>query len=169
MKSRILVVEDQEEKRDELFADLSTPDCQIVMPKSQDEAIDLIKQGGFDCVVIDVQLEEENYGGTRTSGLEILTVVRKKNSLVPALVISVSPQIVDFKKIDPEWPDDAESFEVPVSVAAIMLGAFDFIERGAVGIRFHDFLPKRVKLALKYREAMLERRRILGETRIKPS
>lgn len=131
---RILVVEDVEELRAQLINAVEGEGREVVEAASAKEAIELIQANNFDAVVTDLKME------TDTVGLEVLKAAKSKDIYTQVLMIT--------------------AYGTPkISVKAMGLGAFDYLERNTPGTDTLSMVRSKIDLALEFREAKLKEER----------
>jgi two-component system response regulator HydG len=130
---RILVVEDRAKARAQLAEVARTSDAEVVTADSKEQAIQAIAGETFDVVITDLKLGEKDLG----AGLEVLKAAKEKDRYTQVIVIT--------------------SYGTPqISVTAMGLGAFDYLEKNAPGTDIFSMIKRKVALALDYRNAKLK-------------
>lgn len=127
----VLIVDDRIELR-RVYAALATGEGRDVhVASSAGEASLLIASGKFDVVVTDLQMNQSE------AGLEVLRAARRKDPLTQVIVATV--------------------FGTPeMSVKAIEMGAFDYLQRNNPAIDFLKMLKYKIDLAARYRRALVQ-------------
>jgi len=128
--ARILVVEDEPRQREDLEWAASGAGQVVSVPSGQD-AIQTIAKESFDVVVTDLEME------TKEAGLEVLRAAKQKDIYTQVIMVT--------------------AYGAPrVSVEAMRMGAFDYIERNAPGTDVLAMIKSKIALALEFRIAMLK-------------
>lgn len=128
---RILVVDDYKPFLEELSRTAKSADIAVFTAETSRDAIEQIRGGSFDLVITDLLLERQ----TAQDGLAVLRAA-KQAEFTQVIVVTAygSPEI---------------------SVEAMQLGAFDYLERGAPGTNFRMMLAAKIRLALDFQTAKL--------------
>lgn len=130
---KILVVDDEPILRGKLEWAAQGEGREIVAAESGEQAIRFIQQNDFDVIVTDIRMETENVG------LDVLKAAKEKNVYTQVIVVT--------------------AYGTPeVSVEAMRLGAFDYLERNAPGTDTLAMVRSKITLALEFREAQLRAR-----------
>ena len=99
--AKVLVVDDNEQNLELLVADLDDIDCRIVTAAAGQEALDIIKQGGIDLVLLDVMMP-------KMSGFEVCR--RLKNdpgtSHIPIIMVTALNELGDIERAIDSGTDD---------------------------------------------------------------
>jgi DNA-binding NtrC family response regulator len=127
---RILVVDNEPDLRDDLEWAARGAGREVVLAQNAEEAIGMIEQVAFDVVVTDLQME------TKEAGLNVLKAAKEKDVYTQVLVCTAYGS-------------------AQVSINAMRLGAFDYIERNAPGTDVLEMIKSKIALALEFREAKL--------------
>jgi DNA-binding NtrC family response regulator len=126
---RILVVDDDPDQLDNLKWAADPQGREVVTAQSATDAIREIKEKDFDVVVTDLGME------TMRSGLDVLRAAKERNVFTQVIVIT--------------------AFGTPaISVEAMKLGAFDYIERNSPGVDVLEMTKSKIDLALKFQGAL---------------
>lgn len=127
----ILVVDDYTPFLEDVKKLMSTEGTQVFVAESAEEAIIQIQSCAFDIVITDLLLETQ----TADDGLAVLKAA-KANPYTQVIVVTSygSPEL---------------------SVQSMLLGAFDYLQRGIPGSNFRAMLVSKVHLAFDYRAAKL--------------
>jgi two-component system response regulator AtoC len=128
---RILVVDDYKPFLDELSRTAKSTEIAVFTAETSRDAIEQIRGGSFDLVITDLLLERQ----TAEDGLAVLRAA-KQGEFTQVIVVTAygSPEL---------------------SVEAMQLGAFDYLERGAPGTNFRVMLAAKIRLALDFQTAKL--------------
>jgi DNA-binding NtrC family response regulator len=128
----ILVVDDEPSLRGQLEWAARGERREVVAVETAAQAIQLIERREFDVVVTDLKMETED------AGLDVLKAAKAKDIYTQVIVVTAygTPQI---------------------SVEAMRLGAFDYLERNAPGTDALAMVRSKIDLALQFREAKLKR------------
>lgn len=126
--TRILVVDDDPDQRDNLEWAARAPGREVVTAQSAREAAEKISGNNFDVVVTDLQMDGEE------AGLEVLRAAKEKNGDTQTILCTA----YGTRKI---------------SLAALRLGVFDYLERVASGTDFVKMLQSKINVALEFKEA----------------
>jgi DNA-binding NtrC family response regulator len=133
--AKILVVDDVPELRSQLKWAAEGTGREIFEADSGKQAIKLIQEHNFDVIVTDLKME------TETAGLDVLKAAKEKDILTQVIVIT--------------------AYGTPaVSVDAMRLGAFDYLERSAPGTEPLEMIRRKIPLALDYRVAKQKEMRV---------
>ena len=126
--AKILVVDDEPELRSDLEWAARGERREVIAAESVEHAIKLIQQHCFDVIVSDLRMEGD------TIGLDVLRAAKKKDVYTQVIVVTAygTPEI---------------------SVKAMQLGAFDYLERNAPGTDHLSMVSRKIDMALKFREA----------------
>ncbi|MDO9634604.1 MAG: response regulator, partial [Paludibacter sp.] len=139
-KLKILIVEDI--KYDYIAInralDKSELECKILWVKQSKDAIQLLRSGSIDIVLIDYKLPDEN-------GLELFKKIKKNKLDVPVVFVAASGN---------------ES----IAAEAIKLGAQDYIVKDPLG-RYLEIIPDVIKKALTQWKAEQNRKQVAEELR----
>jgi DNA-binding NtrC family response regulator len=129
----ILVVDDEEELREDLVWAAQEPGRNVTSTDSAEQAIKLIHDKVFDVIVTDLRMKREE------AGLEVLRVAKEKDVFVQVIVVTAygTPEI---------------------SVETMRLGAFDYLERNAPGTDTLAMVKYKIGRALDFRKALLSGR-----------
>ena len=99
--AKVLVVDDNEQNLELLVAYLEDIDCLIVTATAGQEALDVIKQGGIDLVLLDVMMP-------KMSGFEVCR--RLKNdpatSHIPIIMVTALNELGDIERAIDSGTDD---------------------------------------------------------------
>ncbi|HEG44336.1 MAG TPA: response regulator [Phycisphaerales bacterium] len=99
--AKVLVVDDNEQNLELLVAYLEDIDCRIVTAMSGEGALDIIKQGGIDLVLLDVMMP-------KMSGFEVCR--RLKNdpgtSHIPIIMVTALNELGDIERAIDSGTDD---------------------------------------------------------------
>ena len=99
--AKVLVVDDNEQNLELLVAYLEDIDCRIVTAAAGEEALDVIKQGGIDLVLLDVMMP-------KMSGFEVCR--RLKNdpgtSHIPIIMVTALNELGDIERAIDSGTDD---------------------------------------------------------------
>ncbi len=99
--AKVLVVDDNEQNLELLVAYLEDIDCRIVTATAGQEALDVIKQGGIDLVLLDVMMP-------KMSGFEVCR--RLKNdpgtSHIPIIMVTALNELGDIERAIDSGTDD---------------------------------------------------------------
>jgi DNA-binding NtrC family response regulator len=133
--SKILVVDDREDLRFDLAEAAQDRGREVLQARSAKEAIEMIRNDGFDAVVTDVRMERSS------SGLDVLSAAKAKD---------VDTQVIVVTSFD----DDPQ-----MKAHLLELGAYDYIERNEPGLDLLQTLREKISDALGFRSE-LERRRV---------
>jgi DNA-binding NtrC family response regulator len=126
--ARILVVDDESDLRGQLKWAAEGTGRELFEADSAQQAIKLIQESDFDLIVTDLKME------TETAGLDVLKVAKEKDIFTQVIVIT--------------------AYGTPaISVEAMRLGAFDYLERSAPGTEPLEMIRRKIPLALDYRNA----------------
>ena len=130
---RILVADDEDALRRVVARILSTRGLDVVQAKDGLEAVEALKQGGFDAVLTDLWMPG-------IGGIDVLRRVREFDLLVPVLIMSASPN-------------------VEAAVDALRFGATDFISKPVD----HDELVRKVRRAVDLHRLAVTKQEALRE------
>jgi len=131
--AKILLVDDDARWRKDMAWATRGTGAEIVTAASTEEAMQRIAEEDFDVVVTDLELVQ----GTRdVGGLKVLQAAKEKDIYTQVIVCTAvgTPAI---------------------SVQAMGLGAFDYMERNPVGTEHLTLLGIKVAQALEFRDAKL--------------
>jgi DNA-binding NtrC family response regulator len=129
----ILVVDDEPALRSQLERAARGETREVMAAESTEQALQLLQQEDFDVVVTDLRMEAD------AIGLSVLQAAKQKDIYTQVIVVT--------------------AYGTPeVSVEAMRLGAFDYIERNAPGTDVLSMVRSKISLALKFREANLRDR-----------
>jgi two-component system response regulator RegA len=110
----VLIVDDEESQRRRLAADFSRKGCSARTAATLEEAVALAREQPVDLAVVDLQLADR-------SGLDVLEILRAESLAARIVVLSGYAS-------------------VPVTVAAMRLGAFDVVTKPASAAALLDAL-----------------------------
>ena len=132
--SKILVVDDDSDQLDNLqAAAASARGREIVTAETAKEAIHKIRKDNFDAVITDLDLE------TKRAGLDVVKAAKERNVFTQVIVVT--------------------AYGTPaISIEAMKLGAFDYIERTSDGVDVQNMTRIKIALALEFRAAQLKSR-----------
>ena len=133
----ILVVDDTPDSLEQLKWAASNGGREVFLASSAKDAIDLIKMHNFDVIITDLRME------TPLAGFDVVLAAVDKDIYTQVIVITAYGS-----------PD--------VSVKALRLGAFDFLERSTPGLNTLEMLKHKISLALNFRRMMVEREKNNG-------
>jgi len=126
--AKILVVDDESDLRGQLKWAAEGTGREVIEADNGKQAIKLIQEHNFDLVITDLKMETESIG------LDVLKAAKEKDILTQVIVIT--------------------AYGTPaISVDAMRLGAFDYLERSAPGTESLEMIRLKVPLALDYRNA----------------
>jgi len=128
----ILVVDDRSKDLEDLKWAAKGAGRTVVPAKNREQALDLISKNDFDVVVTDLEL----IPGDPKSGLDVLNAAKEKDPYTQVIVVTGGG--------DPE-----------LSVRAMALGAYDYIQRGALGVNVPAMVRIKITKALEFRDAVL--------------
>jgi DNA-binding NtrC family response regulator len=130
---RILVVDDKPKSLKHLATASQIPGAEVVRATSAPEALQKIAEETFDVIVTDMKLEANE----PKLGFEILKAAKEKDIYTQVIVITAygTPEI---------------------SVEAMSLGAFDYLERNFPGTDVLAMIKSKVSLAVEFRNAKLK-------------
>jgi len=127
---KILVVDDEPALTSQLEWAARGEGREVVAAESGAQAIQLIQQYDFDVIVTDLKIE------TDSAGLDVLKAAKEKDIYTQVIAVT--------------------AYGTPaVSVEAMRLGAFDYLERNAPGTDCLIMVRSKVNLALEFRQAKL--------------
>jgi two-component system response regulator PilR (NtrC family) len=128
--AKILVVDDEPALRGDLEWAAQGKEREVVAAENGQQAIQLILENDFDVVVTDLKMEPE------ATGLDVLKAAKEKDLYAQVILVTAygTPEI---------------------SVEAMRLGAYDYLERNAPGTEHLAMLRAKVTQALEYRHAKL--------------
>lgn len=102
-KQRILVVEDMDNWRD-AFVTLLQDRYDVVLSKTYEEAVILLKNHAFNLAVLDIRLKDhEKYN---IQGIELLRLIKSKYSNMPVIILTGHPESVQQQTLENYKPDD---------------------------------------------------------------
>lgn len=129
---KILIVDDDADQRDNLVWAADAPGRTVVTAESGSEAKQRIAQETFDAVVTDLRMETEK------AGVDVLRAAKRKDADSQVIVVTAhgTPQI---------------------SVETMRLGAFDYVERNALGTDFLLMIKIKIEQVLEIRQLERER------------
>jgi DNA-binding NtrC family response regulator len=129
---KIMVVDDEPDFRNQLEWAAQGEDREVMVAESGEKAIQVIQENDLDVIVTDLKME------TKKAGLEVLKAAKEKDVYTQVIVVTVygTPEI---------------------SVEAMRLGAFDYLERNAPGTDALAMVRSKITLALEFREAKLKK------------
>ena len=128
--TKILVVDNTPELKEDLEWALRDPGRRIVTAQSAKEAIECIGREIFDVVVTDLRME------TNEAGLDVLRAAKERDAYTQVIVLT--------------------AYGTPeVSAKTMLLGAFDYVERNVPGTKVLATLKSKVSLAIEFRNAKL--------------
>lgn len=130
---RILVADDEDALRRAVSRVLTAKGFEVAQAKDGLDAVEALKQGGFDAVVTDLWMPG-------VSGIGVLRRVREYDLLVPVLLMSVAPN-------------------VEAAIDALRYGATDFIGKPID----HDELVRKVRRAVDLHRLALAKQEALRE------
>jgi CheY-like chemotaxis protein len=139
--TRILVVEDDRDQRENLEWAARGPGREVVTVSNAKEALQRIEEEDFDIVVTDLFLE------TRQAGLHVLAAAKAKNAQTQVILCTAYGT----------WQ---------ISVEAMRQGAFDYLERNAPGTDVPRMIQHKIELAQRFRDAEVQCHKILGAPRL---
>ncbi len=98
---KVLVVDDNEQNLELLVAYLEDIDCLIVTATAGDEALDVIKQGGIDLVLLDVMMP-------KMSGFEVCKRIKNDpdTSHIPIIMVTALNELGDIERAIDSGTDD---------------------------------------------------------------
>lgn len=131
--ANILVVDDVPEQLKTLEQAAMGEGRSVVSTTDMDQAIRLISEKNFDIVVTDLELK----AGDLTGGFDVLNAAKEKDPNTQVIVVTAYR--------NPELP-----------VRAMGLGAFDYIDKNALGINVPAMVHVKIDRALEFREAVLQ-------------
>jgi DNA-binding NtrC family response regulator len=109
MKTKILVIDDNDSVRASLVKLLEMEDYEVVQARNGSEGIDIFQSSSVDLVVLDVNLAEEN-------GWSVFETMKELNPFVPTIVITA-----EFDQRQNAVAAGAEALiEKPMDVAAFL-------------------------------------------------
>ena len=131
---KILIADDTPELRNQLvWAAKKLENIEIDEADNHEEAKTKIDNSNYDVVITDLKFES-----SEEEGIEVLKKAKEKDIYTQVIVIT--------------------SYPTPqLGIEAMKLGAFDYIERTAVGTDVLDMVYRKIKLALEFREAKLKK------------
>jgi DNA-binding NtrC family response regulator len=127
---KILVVDDEPDLRTQLEWTARGEKREVMAAASGEQAIQLIQLHDFDVIVTDLRMETEE------AGLDVLRAAKEKDIYAQVILVT--------------------HYGTPeVSVKAMRLGAFDYLERDTPGTDIQAMVESKIALALEFREAKL--------------
>lgn len=129
MKSRILVIDDEENIRFTFESFLLDEGYEVATAKDYDEALVKINESNFDLIFADIVLDDKD-------GIDILRYVKEKNLTCPVVMITGAP-------------------DIGTASDALRLGAFDYISKPVL----QDILLRVTKVALQHKVLADEKER----------
>jgi DNA-binding NtrC family response regulator len=131
--SKILVVDDKPKSLKHLATASQIPGAEVVTAASAPEALQKIAEETFDVIVTDMRLEPNE----PKVGFEVLKAAKERDKYTQVIVITAygTPEI---------------------SVEAMRLGAFDYLERNFPGTDVLAMIKSKVSLAVEFRNAKLK-------------
>ena len=128
---KILVVDDDAPTLSHLARAAVVRDAQVLTASSTADALRLIDGEHFDVIVTDLRM------GTDDAGLDVLKAAKDRDVYTQVIVITAmgTPEI---------------------SVRAMYLGAFDYLEKSSPGLNVLSMLKSKIMLALEFRDAKLK-------------
>src|SRR5208282_677393 len=127
MKSKILVIDDEESIRFVFENFLSEAGYEVTTAATYDAALTCVSEADFDLIFADIIL------GNR-SGIDILRIIREKEIICPVIIITGVPDIESASE-------------------AVRLGAFDYIPKPMR----RDVILKAAQTALQFKALTLEK------------
>lgn len=129
---KILIVDNEDGPLKSMAWAAQGADRELFEAKSEEKALELIEEHEFDVVVTDLELRKRDI----TGGLNILEAAKKRSIFTQVIVCTAygSPEI---------------------SVRAMRLGAFDYLERNPVATNHLKMLQFKIARALEFRQAKL--------------
>ena len=99
--AKVLVVDDNEQNLELLVAYLEDIDCRIVTAAAGEEALDIIKQGGIDLVLLDVMMP-------KMSGFEVCRKLKNDpaTSHIPIIMVTALNELGDIERAIDSGTDD---------------------------------------------------------------
>jgi|ERR1039458_8573419 two-component system NtrC family response regulator len=129
----ILVVEDHLELYPWMETSVADDGRTVYTATTREKALQLISQYDFDVVVTDLALENDYL----QDGIDVLNAAKEKDPYTEIIVVT--------SKGTWKW-----------GVKAMALGAFDYLQKDAMGVDVAVMLRAKVKQALKLRKAQLK-------------
>ena len=99
--AKVLVVDDNEQNLELLVAYLEDIDCRIVTAAAGEEALDVIKQGGIDLVLLDVMMP-------KMSGFEVCRRLKAdpNTTNIPIIMVTALSELGDIERAIDSGTDD---------------------------------------------------------------
>ena len=99
--AKVLVVDDNEQNLELLVAYLEDIDCRIVTAAAGEEALDIIKQGGIDLVLLDVMMP-------KMSGFEVCRRLKNDPATahIPIIMVTALNELGDIERAIDSGTDD---------------------------------------------------------------
>ena len=134
----ILLVDDDPRWLEDMTWAARGPGRQFIQAQSEEEALEKLRETHFDLVVTDLELRR---GEQDTGGLAILQAAKEKDVYTQVIVCTA--------KGTPA-----------ISVRAMKLGAFDYLERNPAGTDHLPMLGFKITKALEFRDSNLKQSRV---------
>ena len=130
--TRVLVIDDEDDLRDDLRWSVEHLADEVVEAASLDEALSCLGQGTLDLVVADLKLSAD----LPDEGLRALEAAKRKDRDLPVIIVTAHGA-----------PDKG--------VAALRSGAFDYIDRTLPQVEYLELLRHKAQLAIDFRREVI--------------